>query len=185
MQTLVRIYCLAMRTLAALIATFILAAQSLPTGQGQAKPVYKQVKMFLIQADQQIELAREVATVSREQDQVGGVNLPSEYVAHLSGGNAKNRLKVGDSLQVLAQLPPDFTPKMIELFHFTSYGGERIVVMQDVRDPTHRHINTLSFRAGLRNDGQWVLTPLQLKPGEYCFSPRLGNDNFCFGIDAK
>ncbi len=153
----------------------------------------REIQMFALQQDGSLtEISREIAAIDNEQFGMSAiptskntvaVTQNSISIARLSGGTANIRYTTGQNIRIIAQLPDSVEPGQIELELFERRGKTRITQLRPfARGPSHW--NTLSFHARRLKDGRWLFEPQsQLDSGEYCFSPRFNNDNFCFGID--
>jgi hypothetical protein len=105
----------------------------------------------------------------------------------LPGPKSAIRLKEGDAIAVLAELPKGIDPRRIELLKFETRGKQRVTYISAFgARSSEGHWNTLTFKARQSTDGKWLLEPAaQLPSGEYCFTPPSGNEHFCFGVDKK
>ncbi|HWW98458.1 MAG TPA: hypothetical protein VNY74_12200 [Edaphobacter sp.] len=147
----------------------------------------KEVQMFTLQQDGSLtEISRE--TAAEDSERVGmSVANPQNIVvlARLPGGKAKIRYTEGQDVRTIAILG-SVDPSQIELISFENRGQIRVAYLAPFRSKYKGHWNTHPFRARQLKDGRWLLEPSsQLDPGEYCFSPKFDEDNFCFGIDKK
>jgi hypothetical protein len=161
---------------------------------GQQPPSNKQqreIQMFALQQDGSLfEISCETAGTDYEQSAASFVASPRNtlILVRLPGGAAKVRYIAGQNIRVIAALPGSVDVRQLELLSFETRSKTRVSYLgrcgRALGD--HGHWNTRSFRARQSKDGRWLLeTTSQLGPGEYCFSPKFNNDNFCFGVDKK
>jgi hypothetical protein len=116
---------------------------------------------------------------------VGSPYTQAETV-RISGGQAKIRFKKGDGFNFLAEFPPKFDPRNLELIRYKTQGKQRIAQLKPFGMSTGGHSvwNVVNFRVGTRKDGKSVLIPpTDLEAGEYCFSQLESMDHYCFGVD--
>jgi hypothetical protein len=134
-----------------------------------------------------VEVVKETGIHDHEMMGVGSNARPSNTaeLMRLPGGKSTLRFEDGDNIVFLALLPEGIEPRQFELLHYEQRGKMRIVYLQAFGDRRGSHWNTVSFRAGQLKDGRWKLLPGQLPVGEYCFTPRDSDANFCFGVDPK
>lgn len=151
--------------------------------------------MFTLQQDGSLtEISRETAAADSERAGLSRVPSPQNTVhlaektfdlVRLPGGKAKLRYTEGQDVRTIAMLG-SAEPGLIELVSYENRGTTRVAYLAPSRRGYKDHSNTHPFRARQLKDGRWLLEPSsQLGPGEYCFSPRFNDDNFCFGIDKK
>lgn len=147
------------------------------------------VKMWALLPTGEVEVEREIAVIdSQNQSTTSYANPGNTFeFARLPQGKAKLRYKRGESVQFLASLPETTTPRSIELLRMENHGAMRTVNLRPFgASPDVPSWNTLSFRARRLQDGRWLFEPAKPPdPGEYCFSPKYNNDNFCFGVEKK
>ncbi len=168
--------------------TISLLAQAQPQSRPLSGNQLREVQMFALASDDTLaELPREIAVIDNERGTASNVATPQNtaVVARLGGGKAKHRFAEGQPVRILAQLPAGSDPRQIALHSFEKRGQIRVSYLAPFGGGPETW-NTHSFRARLLKDGRWLLEPAaSLTPGEYCFSPKTSNDNFCFGIDAR
>jgi hypothetical protein len=148
----------------------------------------RQIQMFTMQQDGSlIEINLETAAIGLDQSGLGNTATPRNTVtfAKLPGDRAKTRYAEGQAIQIIALLPRSVDPRQLELQSFENHGKIRVAYLRPFGSGPGKNWNTRSFHAQPLKDGSWLLEPSQLRPGEYCFSPRFNNDNFCFGVDKK
>ena len=140
--------------------------------------------MFAVrQDDSLVEITCETAVIDFERFGMaaGGANL-----ARLPGRSAKIRFTEGQEVRIIALLPGAVDPRRLELQSFEYRGMTRVSYIGPFKAGPGANWNARSFRAQQLKDGRWLLEPAsQLRPGEYCFSPKFNYDNFCFGVDKK
>ena len=142
--------------------------------------------MFTLHQDGSLtEISCETAAIGLERSGLGNYARNTVTFAKLPGDRAKARYAEGQNIQIVALLPRSVDPRQLELQSFENQGKIRVVYLGTFGSGSGRNWNTRSFHAQQRPDGSWLLEPSQLRPGEYCFSPRFNNDNFCFGVDKK
>jgi hypothetical protein len=159
---------------------------------GQQPPSNKQlrqIQMFTLQQDGSLaEIGCETAAIDSERYATNTVANPQGIVslARLPGGQAKIRYTEGQDVRIIALLPGSVDIGQIELMSFENRGKIRVSYLRPFRGGSGGNWNTHPVRARQFKDGRWLLEPTsQLGPGEYCFSPKFNNDNFCFGVDKK
>jgi hypothetical protein len=171
----------------------VLMFLSVIAGVAEQRPMsgkqLREVQMFALQPDGSLpEISRETAAVDNEHIGTTMTATPGNTAtfARLSGGKAKFRYTEGQEIRIIAQLPTSSDPRQIELHEFENRGMIRVSYLQAFGSRSDSSWNTHSFRARQLKDGRWLLEPaLPLKHGEYCFSPKFSNANFCFGVDGK
>ena len=159
---------------------------------GQQPPSNKQprqIQMFTVQQDGSLaEISCETAVIDSEHFGMSpSANSQNTiYFVRLPGGKAKIRYTDGRDVRIIALLPGSVDPRQIELLSFESRGEIRVSYLRPFGRSSEGNLNARSFRARQAKDGRWLLEPSsQLRPGEYCFSPKFNSDNFCFGVDTK
>ncbi len=148
------------------------------------------LQMFAVQPDgSAAQLIGETAAIDLEQVRptTNGANAQNTLtLARLPGGKAKVRYLAGQEVRIIVLLSTSVDPIKIELQPFESRGEIRVAYLGPFRSREGVNPNALPFRARLAKDGRWLFEPgSKLDAGEYCFSPKFNNDNFCFGVDKK
>jgi hypothetical protein len=141
----------------------------------------KEIQMYSLQKSGVLRpISLEVAGVSMEDFsfKLSPSFTNSVYVARISGPKAALRYARSETIQIVALLPHAVDPRQIRLHAFATKGNMRVSYLGRSGD-----LNTRSFHAQPTTDGNWLLEPSQLQAGEYCFSPKFNNDNYCFGVD--
>jgi hypothetical protein len=146
--------------------------------------------MFAIQQDGSLTaISHETAAIDYERFGVGFGNSPNSRntvaTARLPGDKAKIRYPDDHHVRIIALIPRSFDPRQLELQSFEIRGKMRVAYLRRFGQVSGSNWNTHSFHAQQQADGSWLLEPSRLAPGEYCFSPKFNNDNFCFGIDRR
>ena len=149
----------------------------------------QEVRMFTLQQDGSLtEISREMAAEDLESAGMNATHASPQNtveLARLPGGKAKLRYTEGQDVRTIAILG-SVDPGQIELVSFENRGTIRVSYRAPFRGGYKGHWNTHPFRARQLKDGRWLLEPSsQLGPGEYCFSPKFNDYNFCFGVDKK
>jgi hypothetical protein len=166
------------------ITIYVIGQQAVPAKQS------REIQMFIIQQDGSLTaISRETAAIDYENFGVGlGNNANSRNTVatvKLPGDRAKIRDPDGQDVRIIALLPHSFDPRQLELQSFEIRGKMRVAYLDRFGQVSGSNWNTHSFHAQQQTDGSWLLEPSRLAPGEYCFSPKFNNDNFCFGVDRK
>lgn len=153
---------------AILLSTSVLCAQATPP---------KEIKAFARTSDGHLEeLVKEIPYELTEHDTM---SRPLTIMYRLQQPAAKVRVKAG-SAEFLFQFPKKLSPNALNLLRMVHYMRFRMVVFNWYdRDIAPYEIN---FKSRQTPDG-WIITSAPLPPGEYCFSPKMGNDMYCFGVD--
>jgi hypothetical protein len=159
---------------------------------GQQPPSNKssrQIQMFTVQQDGSLaEISCETAAIDSDRYATNTVANPQGIatLARLPGGQAKIRYTDGQEVRIVAVLPGSVDPRQIELRSFQNRGEIRVVYLGPFRGGSGDNWNLHAFHARQSKDGRWLFEPSsQLRPGEYCFSAKFNNDNFCFGVDKR
>lgn len=149
----------------------------------------REIQMFTMQQDGNLtEISRETAAIDSEHFGLGATATAQNTVtlAKLSGDKAKVRYAEGQDVRIIALLPHSVDPRQLELQSFENRGKNRVAYLRPFGQRSGGNWNTRSFHVQPLKDGNWLLEPTShLGPGEYCFSPKFNNDNFCFGVDKK
>jgi hypothetical protein len=149
----------------------------------------REIQMFTMQQDGSLtEINRETAAIDSEHSGLGvtATSQNTYYIGKLPGDRATVRYAEGQNIQIIALLPHSIDPRRLELQPFENRGKIRITYLRPFGPGSGSSSrNTRSFHAQQLTDGRWLLEPSRLGPGEYCFSPKFNNDEFCFGVDKK
>jgi hypothetical protein len=160
------------------------AAQSLPGKQSRELRVYVQQPNGEL-----LQVPKEYSVEDTEHEGMGHTATPwnTAVMLRLPGAKSTVRLKEGDAIVVLAEIPKKIDPRRIELLKFETHGLQRVTYISAFgARGGETHWNTLSFSARQNPDGKWLLEPtVRPQSGEYCFTLPSGNEHFCFGVDKK
>lgn len=152
---------------------------SIGSCQEQKLPVPENVGVFYYLdplTNSLIALERQVAVTKKR----GGL-VKSGLLAQIKGEKAAIRIKSGESLGFVVDLPNGVDPIKYQLISLDVKKGQREVILYTRNKFT---LDLLPFTVS-RFGSVYKFTPSQiLPPGEYSFSPPDSNDAFCFGIDA-
>jgi hypothetical protein len=159
-------------------------AQSAPSKQSRELRVYVQQPNGEL-----LQVRREYSVEDTEHEGMSRTanRWNTAVMLRLPGAKSTVRVKEGDAIEVLAELPKKIDPRGMELLKFETRGLQRVTYTSAFgARSSEGHWNTLPFRARQDLDGKWLLEPtIQLLPGEYCFTLPSGNEHFCFGVDKK
>jgi len=162
----------------------------------EKQPSSKQLKIFAMQNGEivamqnehgfdNLETIREIPSITPSS--VVASSATTVHTLRLSGERSKLRFPQGSGFNFLAEFPSGTDARYIQLLRFATFGKQRITYTHPYNSPARGSIwNTVPFKAGMRKDLKWVLTPSDNLPvGEYCFS-LINTDNlFCFGVDPQ
>lgn len=164
--------------------TLVGAAQQKPMSSAQVR----EVQIYLRQANGQLsELQGETAVRDgRNYHPFPLGSVPKDSIV-LPGEKARLRFKQDAAVQFHAKLPAGTDPRQLELIHFESYGKQRWSLVEEAHVASSAPApGSLSFKATRSADGGWILQPVaSARVGEYCFSPSLSDQSFCFGVDLQ
>jgi hypothetical protein len=174
-----------MKKLSTILAGLIWVSTGGAGQQASSNAKWRSIQMFSVQQDGVLrEIAMETAAIDQEKSTYFSRSMAGIVdVARLPGGKASLRYSQRQAIKILAHLPPSVDPRQLALFAFETKGPVRITYLGRFWRKSPDHWNTYSFHAQPLTDGSWLLEPNQLAIGEYCFSPKFSNQNYCFGVD--
>lgn len=126
-----------------------------------------------------VPLEKQIATAKRR-----GL-IKEEIVVEIMGEKASLRLKIGQTIEFVSNLPNGVDPNKYQLVSFKVKKGKREAILAE-STLTGSKGNPVFVSYNVTKYGNaYKYTPMQALPvGEYAFSPNGSNDVFCFGIDA-
>lgn len=109
--------------------------------------------------------------------------------AEIKGTRAPLRLRAGEPMEFVVQLPSGVDPSKFQLFRFEIRDRKRVVLLAKAGAFTGSSSSIpglVQINAGRHGTASYKLAPAgELGAGEYGFSASDSNDVFCFGVDAK